>query len=198
MSWRILPAIRIPGTGIAAVFRRENEDRANCTPRRERAAEALWGDREGCLLSHRGAGAAGPRRHALRERRLADHRAPCRLRAARPAPGPERRRCVTASPAYDRAREEPRARIRCSALPYRACALAALSPLCAQVHHHAARAARPRRPAGALSRVRRPTPRLDLGRAAKTIAVRQLGGHRLDRKSTRLNSSHSQISYAVF
>src|SRR2546430_13021511 len=29
-------------------------------------------------------------------------------------------------------------------------------------------------------------------------ALRRLPGQRLDRKSTRLNSSHSQISYAVF
>src|SRR2546430_9194143 len=44
----------------------------------------------------------------------------------------------------------------------------------------------------------RPRPREGLGRrlgAAHLVELRQL---RLDRKSTRLNSSHSQISYAVF
>src|SRR2546430_12147412 len=35
-------------------------------------------------------------------------------------------------------------------------------------------------------------------RVAGTAGALQLIEHRLDRKSTRLNSSHSQISYAVF
>src|SRR5688572_32140274 len=34
--------------------------------------------------------------------------------------------------------------------------------------------------------------------AEALVRLRQRGGHRGDRKSTRLNSSHSQISYAVF
>src|SRR2546430_12249778 len=33
---------------------------------------------------------------------------------------------------------------------------------------------------------------------ASTQAARKRQSHKLDRKSTRLNSSHSQISYAVF
>src|SRR5688572_32175501 len=46
---------------------------------------------------------------------------------------------------------------------------------------------------------------LDLGpealgdlRRVLEVGAQHLDGHRLDRKSTRLNSSHSQISYAVF
>src|SRR2546427_5425836 len=37
-----------------------------------------------------------------------------------------------------------------------------------------------------------------LGEAGVTRPLEQPGDTRLDRKSTRLNSSHSQISYAVF
>src|SRR5205085_8191077 len=40
-------------------------------------------------------------------------------------------------------------------------------------------------------------PSLQLGRAGM-IDIVSLASHPLDRKSTRLNSSHSQISYAVF
>src|SRR2546430_7651402 len=39
-------------------------------------------------------------------------------------------------------------------------------------------------------------PRLQVRRAGAQVRARTAGG--LDRKSTRLNSSHSQISYAVF
>src|SRR2546430_3885970 len=39
---------------------------------------------------------------------------------------------------------------------------------------------------------------LPRGHVAEDLPVRVLGGVLLDRKSTRLNSSHSQISYAVF
>src|SRR2546430_3084950 len=49
---------------------------------------------------------------------------------------------------------------------------------------------RPRR--GLRRRVRRARARRRMGRAAPAL------GERRDRKSTRLNSSHSQISYAVF
>src|SRR2546427_7053887 len=38
--------------------------------------------------------------------------------------------------------------------------------------------------------------RVPLGRPINNVSVYE--GHPLDRKSTRLNSSHSQISYAVF
>src|SRR2546430_9818504 len=34
--------------------------------------------------------------------------------------------------------------------------------------------------------------------ARRELTLRSLGAERRDRKSTRLNSSHSQISYAVF
>src|SRR2546430_11735694 len=46
---------------------------------------------------------------------------------------------------------------------------------------------------------RKPAKRVE-GKAAKAApaAKRKVGGARGDRKSTRLNSSHSQISYAVF
>src|SRR2546430_6242246 len=41
--------------------------------------------------------------------------------------------------------------------------------------------------------------RLDAPRGSEQVARHRLGrGDRQDRKSTRLNSSHSQISYAVF
>src|SRR2546430_9289105 len=40
---------------------------------------------------------------------------------------------------------------------------------------------------------------LDLGyRVGEMVGLGELGRRRVDRKSTRLNSSHSQISYAVF
>src|SRR2546427_5364505 len=49
----------------------------------------------------------------------------------------------------------------------------------------------PRRRAGGTCRARRPPPSRSSCRAGRERA-------RADRKSTRLNSSHSQISYAVF
>src|SRR3712207_8940991 len=39
---------------------------------------------------------------------------------------------------------------------------------------------------------------LDRGRATRRALLRRLGLARADRKSTRLNSSHANISYAVF
>src|SRR2546427_2914663 len=50
---------------------------------------------------------------------------------------------------------------------------------------------RPRRSA-------RGPPRAGVDRTAAARERRPGSGHRQDRKSTRLNSSHSQISYAVF
>ena len=127
MSWRILPAIRIPGTGIAAVFRRKMKI-AQIAPLAESVPPRLYGGTgKGCFLSHRGAGAARPRRHALRERRLADLGPPCRPRAAR-CGWTERNRRVTASPAHDRARAKPGARVRRSSFPCRPGAPAALRP----------------------------------------------------------------------
>src|SRR5688572_33444988 len=47
----------------------------------------------------------------------------------------------------------------------------------------------------ALEMIQRPTPRI--GHCDELVATGE-AGHGRDRKSTRLNSSHSQISYAVF
>src|SRR5206468_11072054 len=59
-------------------------------------------------------------------------------------------------------------------------------PICARRARGACRGSRPAHPALATRRV--------VARAADTAA----GGQSRDRKSTRLNSSHDQISYAVF
>src|SRR2546430_9612865 len=42
------------------------------------------------------------------------------------------------------------------------------------------------------------TPQREQDRLRRDIVIPQVVVHHLDRKSTRLNSSHSQISYAVF
>src|SRR3712207_7183694 len=52
----------------------------------------------------------------------------------------------------------------------------------------------PRAPAGRARPARRPAPRSPAGRRRR----RRPAPHRRDRKSTRLNSSHANISYAVF
>src|SRR5260221_14397715 len=45
---------------------------------------------------------------------------------------------------------------------------------------------------------RRPDSRVGRGRSGRGRGGRRRGGYRPDRKSTRLNSSHTVISYAVF
>src|SRR3712207_7209133 len=79
-------------------------------------------------------------------------------------------------------------------------ALARLAVLAARRHGDLERARRP--VAGAERRARLPRgPHADPLRRRPLEAVRALGqvpGQHVDRKSTRLNSSHANISYAVF
>src|SRR3712207_9007978 len=57
---------------------------------------------------------------------------------------------------------------------------------------HGRRAAVPGRPDGQELRCRRPPP------TPHRVPAADVHGHGVDRKSTRLNSSHANISYAVF
>ncbi len=183
MSWRILPAIGIPGTRIAPVFRPLNEDRTDRTPRGKRPAEALRGHRAGRVLPHRRAGPPGTRCRAVRQRRLRNLR---RAGAVQPAVAAACRgaRPLALPPAAARARAAAGRRVRHPALPLRLSAFSARAsdrPACGDDH---ARPARPDRLSAAVLRVPRHAFGVDLGRAAAAVAC-ELGRHRLSRAAAR-------------
>ena len=143
-----------------------HEDRTSCPALRERPAEAVRRDRAGGVVSDRGAGPAGPRGHALRQRRFGDGRPAGPGLPAGPLAGARLPRDAAAPRPARRAGRAGGPPIRRDPLPPRLRPLPDGRPAPLPDRHDAPRPAAPARPAALLRGVPRRPAGVDLRRPA--------------------------------